>query len=1416
MASEGSSRSMKNDVNSPTNDKRPLAWLRVLLVVATAAAVAITIFLSERTFRETKKIATEQFNQQQLILAQSAARGIESYFKELSVGLQSLAKMPQFRQTDPECMQCMEHTYWGFPTRTSLRLLDKDGALRFIYPSHDWRKELIGRNYSKDAFFREAAQNGRTGVHVVTNEQGEARIRVAVAVYSTLETETIKGAGGTGVTMTRPSHSKPDPDRFCGVLVGSLDPRMIAQNLVRPIVSGKTGYAWLLDDRGVFLAHHKKDFVGRNAFDVRDEKNPEISYQAVDQIQQKMLAGKEGMGRYVSGRHRGKEGQIEKLIAYAPVRVDSKVWSVAVCAPVSEVEEVICAAKRSELYTLGFVILVLITGGFSCYLLSYRWSRSLERQVRNRTNELKETSDYLNRLIRYANAPIIVWDPDRKITIFNKAFEQMSGRREAEMFGGSLDALFPSGSRSESLRKIESTAKGQFWENVEIPILHEDGQVRVVLWNSANIYAGDGKTLLATVAQGQDITERKRAEEYLRKSEERFRAIFETAQDSIFIKDRELRYVQVNPAMERLFGLPASELIGKTDAELFGEESGPHITEVETCVLAGKIVEEEDAKPVRGSPRTFHVVKVPMRDNSGEITGLCGIARDVTARKQAEEALRESRQKFATMAENVPGILFRAIVHEDGSMTLPYVSPSARKFGLYGAEEMSVQPELLQVVIHPDYLEQFKEMTVAASGKLEPIDWEVRLNTQFTKIEFIRVIARPQAMADGDVAWDGLALDITTNKQAEESLKQSEHRFRLILEKASDGINIAEYDPKTHRRRLVMCNDRYAEMSGRSREELMAEEDLNQLTSVSETHGRLFHENVLKGLPSEGAASWLRPDGRENYYEWTATPLKVGEKYHVIGIDRDITERKHAEESLRREKDRAQEYLDVAGVLLMAIDADQKIIRINKKGCEILGYEKEEELIGKHYFNNFIPERLRGEVLRFFKLLMAGKMEPAEYFENPVLTRSGEERILAWHNAVLRDEQGEIYAVLCSGEDITDRKQAEEETTKLEAQLRQAVKMEAIGRLAGGIAHDFNNMLAIIQGYADLLLKDMSSDDRNRGDVESIRTASKRAAALTRRLLAFGRKQTTQPKVLDMNEIVADADSMLQRIIGEDIELETIPGKNIWRVKVDPDQIEEQVILNLAVNAREAMPDGGRLTIETSNIVLDEDYASRHANVNAGEYVVLTVGDTGIGMTKEVMARIFEPYFSTKEAGTSSGLGLSTVYGIIKQSDGHIWVYSESGKGTTFKIYLPRVDAPAEHLKEEYEPGVLPRGTETILMAEDEPAVRDVNCRVLRERGYTILEAPDGSKAMHAAEKSAEGKIHLLITDVVMPHMSGKDLADRIKTVHPNIKVLFVSGYTDNAIVHHGVLDKGVNFLAKPFSPRQLIRTVRRVLDTKA
>jgi signal transduction histidine kinase/ActR/RegA family two-component response regulator len=418
-------------------------------------------------------------------------------------------------------------------------------------------------------------------------------------------------------------------------------------------------------------------------------------------------------------------------------------------------------------------------------------------------------------------------------------------------------------------------------------------------------------------------------------------------------------------------------------------------------------------------------------------------------------------------------------------------------------------------------------------------------------------------------------------------------------------------------------------------------------------------------------------------------------------------------------------------------------------------------------------------------------------------------------SGVIREPNPELLAMMATvssqiGQFI-ERKRAEEALRNSEEQLRQAQKLEAIGMLAGGIAHDFNNLLTVIGGYSDLTLVQLREEDPLRSNINEVKKAAERAAGLTRQLLAFSRKQVLQPKVLDLNAVVSELEKLLRRLIGEDIGFRTVLESTLGSVKADPGQIE-QIIMNLAVNARDAMPRGGKLTIETKNVDLDEYYAKKHIAVIPGPYVMLAVSDTGTGMDQQTQARIFDPFFTTKETGKGTGLGLSTVYGIVKQSGGNIWVYSEVGRGTTFKVYLPRVDEGAEEYKRSAETQVDFRGPETVLVAEDEEMVRKLACKVLEMSGYRVLEAANGGAALLICERHNE-PIHLLITDVIMPEMSGRELADRLAQLRPEMKVLYMSGYTDNAIVHHGVLNEGASFIQKPFATHALARKVREVLD---
>jgi PAS domain S-box-containing protein len=484
--------------------------------------------------------------------------------------------------------------------------------------------------------------------------------------------------------------------------------------------------------------------------------------------------------------------------------------------------------------------------------------------------------------------------------------------------------------------------------------------------------------------------------------------------------------------------------------------------------------------------------------------------------------------------------------------------------------------------------------------------------------------------------------------------------------------------------------------------------------------------------------------------------------------------------------------------------AENRFVDANTNAERLFGCGRE-ELLGSG------PER-------FYSSSQPDGLPLAESMEKMIRRAVAGETLLferAVHNAEGKDLLCEVRLVRlpftdrsllrASFIDITERR-------KLEEQLRQSQKMESVGRLAGGIAHDFNNLLTVITGYSELLLGQLGEKLSLRKEVEEIKRAGERAAALTHQLLAFSRQQVLQPKVLDLNEVVSQIEKMLRRLIDESVELRTVLGPGLWKVNADPGQIE-QVLVNLVVNARDAMPGGGKITIETANVFLDEEYSRGHLPAQPGSYVMLAISDTGMGMDEETMSQVFEPFFTTKGLGKGTGLGLSTVYGIVKQSMGYIWAYSEPGKGSTFKVYFPRTEDREEAPYKGGSPVEELRGENTILVVEDEESIRNLACAVLRRYGYTVLPAGNGEEALRVAGEH-EGEISLLLTDVVMPRMGGRELYERIRQQLPGIKVLYMSGYTDDAIVHHGVLEEGTAFLQKPYSPISLVRKVKEVLET--
>lgn len=516
-------------------------------------------------------------------------------------------------------------------------------------------------------------------------------------------------------------------------------------------------------------------------------------------------------------------------------------------------------------------------------------------------------------------------------------------------------------------------------------------------------------------------------------------------------------------------------------------------------------------------------------------------------------------------------------------------------------------------------------------------------------------------------------------------------------------------------------------------------------------------------------------------------------------------ERKQATETVREREELVQLLLDSTAEAIYGVDLQGNCMLANPTCARLLGYADPEQLKGRNMHTLMHHHRPDGRPYPAEECPINQTIHTHQgtHVKDEVFWRADGTKFDAEYFSYPMWRGKELVGAVVTFLDISQQK-------TLEEQFRQAQKMEAIGQLAGGVAHDFNNLLGIIIGYSELLLRATPPNDPKREWLEQIRKAVQRSASLTRQLLAFSRKQVLAPDVLDLNDVVRETEKMLRRVIGEDIHLTTALHPQLGNVKADQGQLE-QVLLNLAVNARDAMPQGGKLTIETNNVVLGEDYAKSHAGVRPGLYVMLAVTDTGVGMTEEVKRRLFEPFFTTKGAGKGTGLGLAVVHGIVKQSDGSIEVYSEPGLGTSFKIYLPRVEQTAPIEKSSPDPGPAPRGTETLMVVEDEDSLRALTRFTLQHCGYTVLEASDGEEAIQIATNHRE-KIHLLVTDVVMPGMGGRVLAERLLNLHPEMKVLYLSGYADDAVVRHGILHDEVNFLQKPFSPNTLAHRVREVL----
>jgi PAS domain S-box-containing protein len=887
----------------------------------------------------------------------------------------------------------------------------------------------------------------------------------------------------------------------------------------------------------------------------------------------------------------------------------------------------------------------------------------------------------------------------------------------------------------------------------------------------------------------------------------RLRAVVDSAIDGVIVADTDGNLLEWNPSALRMHGYASLDEVRRnvstfTDTFVLARSDGAPLPYGEWPIpklMRGETLANYELHVCRLDTSTEWIIRYDgaVIPNPGGGAGLIVLSlHDMTERKRAEAALVESERRLEA-AQRMAHVGWWDRDLGTGRLTLS--EEACRIFGLPPGPRQFDRSEwhgLWEGVIHQEDREKTTRAAAEALAGGPSFDTEYRVVWPTGAVRVVHSL--------GDVARDeagrpvrmfGTMQDITELRQAERELRASEARFRTFVDHAADAFFLQDD------RAVVVDVNRQASASlGYSREELIGRSPLDFDPAVDPAALNQLLARLDAGEVLEFDTVHRRRDGTAFPVEIRIRPFWEGGKRFAVALVRDTTERKRAEEALRESYGLLTAVIEGTADAVFVKDLQGRYLMVNSAGARLLG-RPASALVGKDDRELRSPDAARAIMERDAQVTASGQVQT---FEEVVMT-DGTTKTYLTTKSPFRDARGAVAGVVAIARDVTELK-------RLEEQFRQSQKMEAIGRLAGGVAHDFNNLLTVINGYADLVLGSTAPTSPSHAPVHEIRNAGERAAGLTAQLLAFSRKAIIEPKVLNLYDVVSQSAKLLRRLIGEDVTLATVLAPALPRVRMDPGQLE-QVLLNLAVNARDAMPMGGRLTIETSGVRIGAADTA-YPDLAAGRYVRVAVTDTGIGMSAEVMGRIFEPFFTTKGLGKGSGLGLAMVYGIVKTYGGHIGVESTPGAGTTFTILLP---ALAESPSAAGPAGVqgAKKGTETVLLVEDEVGVRGVAKLALELHGYTVLEAGGGAEAIRVVEQHP-GPIHVLVTDVVMPNRGGREVAADVRLRRPQIRVLYMSGYTDDAVVRHGIVEATDAFLQKPFTPLLLARKVREVLDGPA
>ena len=1048
-----------------------------------------------------------------------------------------------------------------------------------------------------------------------------------------------------------------------------------------------------------------------------------------------------------------------------------------------------------------------------------------------RVRDLARQKEYAHRYLALAdkaNEIIYSHDLDGNYTSMNKAGERLTGFSREEALRLNIAQVVAPEYRELVDRMITEKLGGDESSLYEIEIITKSGR-RLPLEVSTHLIFDGGKPV-GIQGVARDITERRARQAVLVESEQRYKQLVNEATDIIYRTDLNGHFTFVNPIASKAMQRPRKELIGLHFLELIHEDYRKRAADFYKRQVKGVIPSTYFEFPAMAKDGTEiwigQNVQLLLRDS--EPVELQAVARDITARKKVEAQLMESERRYRSLFDASPHSQW---VYDLETMMLLAVNEAAiRTYGysreellcmkasdLWGGEDIlfSAKSAPGGVVIGGKPARTRKHLKKDGSAiDVEVTSHPFTLEGRRSAIVIATdVTERVRAEAERQVMVDVIQ-SVTLTEDLDELLKFIHESLKRVL--YAENCFVALYNQEEGRFEMPffvdssdpICNTRELKKSCAAyvfrtgQPSLITPEVFEELTAQGEVKLVGARSASWLGVPLKTRSETIGVLAVQHYEDENAYAERDLEFLSSIGGQIALAiERKRTEEGLRLSEERFSKAFDFMPLSMTLTSLkDLRVIDVNKSFLVLNGYAHK-DVIGRtaQELNFWGEPAAQADFVERLKSQRSVRDQ-----EIQVHDRNGNLRTCLISAEIIDLHGGEC--VLTVTNDITEHR-------ALEEQLRHSQRMEATGQLAGGVAHDFNNMLTVITGYSELSLRRLGINHPARKDIEQIQKAGTRATVLTRQLLAFSRKQMLEAKLLDLNALVADMGKMLQRLIGENIHLITILKPGLGTIKADPGQIE-QVLLNLVVNARDALCTGGSITIQTENAHLNEAYAGSHVTVVPGPYVKFAVTDTGSGMDPATQKRIFEPFFTTKEIGKGTGLGLSTVYGIVKQSDGYIWVYSEVGKGTTFKVYLPRVDEPitSEALavcQDEL------CGDETILLVEDEEQVRNLSKNTLEENGYTVMVAEHGADGLRICEHFV-GRIHLLITDVVMPFMDGCELAEKVRALRPETKVLYVSGYTDDSVVRYGVLEEHVAFLQKPFTPTSLAQKVREVLDQRS